>query len=86
MDKYIDNYGNEIDADYVIRLPVKNIKEDAQAEEVWRRLALVDSNLETCRAKHLLHELLTDLEFWMEENPSKSPMRWTKAPQASQER
>ncbi len=80
MKKYIDNYGNEIDADYKIDLPVENIKQDLQAEEIWRRLLLVDSTLEVCKAKILLRQLLTDMESWMEENPKLSPIRWSGAP------
>ena len=80
MEKYIDNYGNEIDADYGVHLPVENVKQDTQAEEIWRRLIQVDSTLETCKAKNLLGELLIDLESWMEESPSNSPIRWDKVP------
>ena len=80
MKKYIDNYGNEIDADYTITLPVQNIKQDTQAEEIWRRLVLVDSTLEASKAKSLLRQLLTDVESWMEENPRLSPKRWDRAP------
>ena len=76
MQKYIDNYGNEIYLDEVVALPVDNHRQDSQSEELWRRLFQVYSSLKSSQEKTLLHGLLEDIEHWMERNPSESPKRW----------
>ena len=76
MQKYIDNYGKEIEADYFVELPIDNHRQDTQSEELWRRLSQVYSSLESSEAKNLLRELLQDIEHWMEKTPIKSPKRW----------
>ena len=76
MQKYIDNYGNEIYADKFVALPIDNCRQDSQSEELWRRLFQVYSDLKSSQEKNLLRELLKDIEHWMERNPSESPKRW----------
>ena len=76
MQKYIDNYGNEIYLDEVVALPVDNHRQDSQSEELWRRLFQVYSSLKSSQEKTLLHGLLEDIEHWMERNPIESPKRW----------
>ena len=76
MQKYIDNYGNEIYADKFVALPIDNCRQDSQSEELWRRLFQVYSDLKSSQEKNLLRELLEDIEHWMERNPSESPKRW----------
>lgn len=76
MQKYIDNYGNEIYADKFVALPIDNCRQDSQSEELWRRLFQVYSDLKSSQEKNLLRELLEDIEHWMEKNPSESPKRW----------
>ena len=76
MQKYIDNYGNEIYADKFVALPIDNCRQDSQSEELWRRLFQVYSDLKSSQEKILLRELLKDIEHWMERNPSESPKRW----------
>ena len=76
MQKYIDNYGNEIYLDEFVALPVDNHRQDSQSEELWRRLFQVYSSLKSSQEKTLLRELLEDIEHWMERNSIKSPKRW----------
>jgi len=76
MQKYIDNYGNEIYLDEFVTLPIDNNRQDTQSEELWRRLFQVYSGLKSSQAKKLLRELLEDIEHWMERNPMESPERW----------
>ena len=76
MQKYIDNYGNEIYLDEVVSLPVDNLRQDSQSEELWRRLFQVYSSLKSSPEKILLRDLLEDIEHWMERNPIESPKRW----------
>ena len=76
MQKYIDNYGNEIYLDEVVSLPVDNLRQDSQSEELWRRLFQVYSSLKSSQEKTLLRGLLEDIEHWMERNPIESPTRW----------
>ncbi len=76
METYIDNYGSEVAADYCADLPFCNNREDSRSEEIWRRLHQVYTALESCKAKHLLRELLNDMERWMEKNSIESPNRW----------
>ena len=76
MQKYIDNYGNEIYLDEFVTLPIDNNRQDTQSEELWRRLFQVYSGLKSSQTKKLLRELLEDLEHWMERNPMESPKRW----------
>ena len=76
MQKYIDNYGNEIYLDEVVSLPVDNLRQDSQSEELWRRLFQVYSSLKSSQEKTLLRDLLEDIEHWMERNPIESPKRW----------
>ena len=76
MQKYIDNYGNEISLDKFVALPIDNCRQDSQSEELWRRLFQVYSDLKSSQEKNLLRELLEDIEHWMEKNPSESPKRW----------
>ena len=57
MQKYIDNYGNEIYLDEVVALPVDNHRQDSQSEELWRRLFQVYSSLESSQEKTLLRDL-----------------------------
>ena len=70
MQKYIDNYGNEIYLDEVVSLPVDNLRQDSQSEELWRRLFQVYSSLKSSQEKTLLRDLLEDIEHWMERNPN----------------
>ena len=76
MRKYIDNYGNEITADYCAKLPIENNRQDVQSEEIWRRLIQVYSLLKFSSEKELLRVLIDDIEYWMEEDSIKSPKRW----------
>ena len=76
MQKYIDNYGNEIYLDEFVTLPIDNTRQDTQSEELWRRLFQVYSGLKSSQTKKLLRQLLEDLEYWMERNPMESPKRW----------
>ena len=76
MQKYIDNYGNEIYLDEFVTLPIDNNRQDTQSEELWRRLFQVYSGLKSSQTKKLLRELLEDIEHWMERNPMESPKRW----------
>jgi len=76
MQKYVDNYGNENYLDEIVTLPIDNNRQDTQSEELWRRLFQVYSGLNSSHAKKLLHELLGDIEHWMERNPIESPKRW----------
>ena len=76
MQKYIDNYGNEIYLDEILALPVDNHRQDSQSEELWRRLFQVYSSLKRSQEKTLLHGLLEDIKHWMERNPIESPKRW----------
>tara|TARA_E500000331_G_scaffold304677_1_gene307948 strand:+ start:187 stop:420 length:234 start_codon:yes stop_codon:yes gene_type:complete len=76
MEKYIDNYGNEIEADYARQLPFGNKRDDVLSEEIWRRLWYINSTLDSSDARDLLQSVLSDLEYWMEINPIESPARW----------
>ena len=76
MEKYIDNYGNAIEADYLTKLPIENHRQDTQIEELWRRLSEIYGSSRSSKEKRLLRELLGDMEHWMEANPIKSPKRW----------
>ena len=76
MEKYIDNYGNEIEADYERQLPFGNKRDDVLSEEIWRRLWYINSTLDSSDARDLLQSVLSDLEYWMEINPIESPARW----------
>ena len=76
MQKYIDNYGNEIYLDEFVALPIDNHRQDSQSEELWRRLFQVYSGLKPSQEKKLIRELLEDIEHWMERNPMESPKRW----------
>ena len=76
MEKYIDNYGNEIAADYSRELPFGNKRDDVLSEEIWRRLWHINSMLDPSDAKELLQSVLSDLEYWIETNPIESPNRW----------
>ena len=76
MEKYIDNYGNEIEADYLRELPFGNRRGDILIEEIWRRLWNINSMLNPSDARDSLQSLLADLEYWMEMNPIESPKRW----------
>ena len=76
MEKYTDNYGNEIEADYSTELPFGNKRDEVLAEEVWRRLLHIKPMLDRSGASELLQSVVSDLEYWMEANPIESPTRW----------
>ncbi len=76
MQKYIDNYGNEIEVGNLAPLPINNRRYDTKSEELWRRLSQIIPVLGSSQEKELMHKLLNDLEYWMERHPVNSPKRW----------
>jgi len=73
--KYLDNQGNEIEADYGM-LPVANNKGDMMYEELWRRIQHIESMIQGRVEREKLREILMDIEYWLSNDPILSPLRW----------
>ena len=73
--RYLDNQGNEIEADYGT-LPVANNKGDMMYEELWRRIQYIESLIQERLDREKLQDILMDLEYWLSDDPILSPLRW----------
>ena len=74
--KYINNQGDEIEADYG-ELPVANNKGNGMYEELWRRIQHIESIAAGGMVKEQLQSILMDIEYWLSIDPILSPLRWS---------
>ena len=69
----IDEHGREI-KQFSGELPFEVKNKSETLEEVWRRLAYINHNLNDCTAKHLVEEFMLELEHHLED--SRPNGRW----------